>query len=81
MEFHMKRIFLVICLLISIFQLFSEDLKKHKIRKIKYLLSQEVVDEKVIRSYLGFRKGDLYTKKQLKTLLENTALVKQINSL
>jgi len=77
----MKRIFLVICLLISIFQLFSEDLKKHKIRKIKYLLSQEVVDEKVIRSYLGFRKGDLYTKKQLKTLLENTALVKQINSL
>ncbi|HOV13529.1 MAG TPA: POTRA domain-containing protein, partial [Spirochaetota bacterium] len=69
----MKRIFLVIFLLISIFQLFSEDLKKHKIRKIKYL-SQEVVDEKVIRSYLGFREGDLYTEKQLKTLLENTTL-------
>lgn len=52
----------------------SDDVKKFKIRKIKYL-SQDVMDEKIARTYLGFKEGDYLTEKQLDILI-NLAILR-----
>ncbi|OHD06387.1 MAG: hypothetical protein A2086_13175 [Spirochaetes bacterium GWD1_27_9] len=68
-----KRFLFIIFLFFSFSLIFCEDAKKFKIKKIKYL-SSDVIDEKVLRTYLGFKEGDYFTEKTLDILIDLATL-------
>ena len=74
----MKSYYATLFLIFVIFGLFSESIKKSKIAKIKYL-SNEVLDEKIMRSYLGFKEGYAFNEDELNIVLEMAKL--RLNSL
>ena len=67
----MKKIACMVFLMITLFVMAEE--KKYLIKRIKYL-TPEVLNENVMRTYLGFNEGDTFTIKELAFYIETARL-------